>query len=158
MRSFGNQGGARPSRIATRHEMFANRFELRRLGHEPVGDPPRVEDGLGEHETRVAWQLGLIAVASVANDREDRQLPVVQCIAEGVARLEETGALNHHERGGTAEVKSRGDLPSLAFTTDANESEARALDGRFPAAYRAVGHGDNVCDAELREERCNLIA
>src|SRR5215207_2391268 len=121
--SFGDERGTRTPGGATGGEMRADVTQLRRRGDQLVVDPPRVEHGLREHQTRIARQLRLIEVAAVADDREDRQLPVMERIAQCVAGLEQAGALDHDDRRCPTDVEAGGDLPRLALAADAHESQ-----------------------------------
>ena len=130
--------------------MLGDQPELCSVRDEAVVDLPRVEHRLGEHEARVARQRVLIEIAPISDDAEDRKLPIVDHVANRVARLEQARALDHHERSRAAEVQAGGDFPRLALAADAHDARASPLlDGRLPLADRAVRNGDDVRDAEL---------
>lgn len=130
-----------------------------RRGDQAVGDAPRIEHRLGEHEARITGNGVLIQVAAVADDAEDREPPVVQRVPQRVARLEQPRALNHDDWGGAAEMEPGRHLPRLALAADPHHTHGRgALERRVPPTDGAIGHGDDVRDPQLLEERCDLLA
>src|ERR1019366_404889 len=100
----------------------------------------------------------LVEEAAVSDDAEDRELPVVQHVSQGVARLEQPRALDEHERTRAAEVEPSGDRPCLALAAHTHQAHAvRARDRVAPLPDGAVGDGDDVRDSEVGEERRDLF-
>jgi hypothetical protein len=139
--------------------VIADHVKLGRRGDQPVVDLPRIENRLGEDQARVARELRLVEIAAVPDDREHRDLPVVQRISNGVARLEQPRALDHDEGGRATKIETRRDLPRLPLSADTHEPNPIApLDRRFPPPDRAIGNGDHVRDADLGEEGRDLVS
>src|SRR5262245_22772122 len=66
-------------------------------------------------------------------------------VAQGVARFEETRALDHHEGPGAAEHEAAGDADRFALARRADEpGRAGGLQGFVPLAEMTVRHPDDV--------------
>src|SRR5262249_54261089 len=64
---------------------------------ETVRKLPRLQQGLGEDWTAIGRGALLVGVITAhANHQEQRQLQVVDDVAQGIAGLEEAGTLDHH--------------------------------------------------------------
>ena len=75
-------------------------------------------------------------------------------IAQGVAGLEQAGALHEDDGPFAAEVQAAGHGDRLSFTADADQRQVRVGgQGRVPSAEHAVGHPDDVRDAAAFQGR-----
>ena len=149
-----------PARFALERRAIVRSDHLELIGmrDQLIVDLPGVEHGLREHQARIAGQRRLIEIAAISNDAEQRQLPVVHRVAQGVARFEQSRALNHDHRARAAEIKAGGNLPCFAFATYTDDARGAArFDRGLPLADRAVRHGHNVGDPELLEQLGDLV-
>src|SRR5581483_4825551 len=87
-----------------------------------------------------------------ADDEEQRQLHVVDDVAERVAGLKQAGTLNGHDWPFAAEQQPGGDGHRLALAADADELDRRVgREGGVPGAQLTVRNPDDVGDATLFE-------
>src|SRR5437868_11964479 len=73
-------------------------------------------------------------------------------IAQGIARLEEPGALNKHHGTFAPQKQAAGNRNRLALPANADQRDFRTcLERRLPGAEFAVGDPDDMRDAALAE-------
>ncbi len=77
-----------------------------------------------------SW-IGLFVVATVTNQREQRNSQVEQHVAQRVTRLKQPRGLHHDQRRSAAQVQTRSQRPSLAFTTHPQQFEGGGGFERF---------------------------
>src|SRR5262249_218107 len=91
-------------------------------------------------------------VVADTDDEKQRQLQIVNEIAERVAGLQEAGTL--HENDGTfaAQMQPSGDGDGFSLTANADKHQSGLGEqGRLPGPNLAVGNPNDMRDAACRE-------
>ena len=99
-----------------------------------------------------------LEVTAVTDQRVNGQLVIMDHISQGVAGLEQAGALDDHDGLRASEVQPRRHRPCLALTADLYQVQCGAAAQSFiPLTQCGVGNPHDMSDPQAGEEAQEII-